>query len=119
MQGVVGVRRDDDLDAALLAHPQVDLAEVEPFRVGVALHGDAVFGAGVEDLFHVVVEGIAHEQAPAGRMTDDLRSRDSRSQASMRSVIADAVELHVGVDGTDHDVELRQDFVGIVEMRRP
>src|SRR6266852_6557087 len=98
---VVGVGGDDDLYAAFLAHAQVNVREIQAIWVGVALHGDAVFGGGGEDFLHVVVEGITAQQQATRRMADDLGVRifDGREHAVGHGR---AVEIHVGVNGTDH-----------------
>ncbi len=59
MQGVMGVGRDDHFDAALLAHPQINIGQVEPIGIGVALHSHAVFRGGVQHFPHVVIERLA------------------------------------------------------------
>ena len=58
----MGVRRDHHLDAAFPAHAEIDVFQVEAVRIGIALHGDAVRGAGIQHFFHIVFDGIAAEQ---------------------------------------------------------
>src|SRR5262249_57315109 len=72
VHGVVGVGGNDHLDAALLAHAEVDAAQVEALGVGVALHGHIVLGAGVEDHFHVEVKGFTSKKAAPGGVASDL-----------------------------------------------
>ena len=69
----MGVCGDDDFDAAIFAHAEVDILEVEAVGIGIALHGHAVLGAGGQDFFHVVVETLAAEEQASGGMGDDLR----------------------------------------------
>src|SRR3989442_1433933 len=71
-------------------------------------------GGGVEDFFHVVIERVAAKQKPASGMGDDLRVGifDGREEAFGHGR---AVEVEIGVHGADHDVELREDFVGVIE----
>src|SRR6516162_1166323 len=52
--GAVGIGRDHYLHAALLAHTQINVLQVQPVGIGVALHGHAVFGAGIEHPFEVI-----------------------------------------------------------------
>jgi hypothetical protein len=89
----------------LFGGAQVDILEVEALGIGVALHGHAVFRGGVEDAFHVVVEGIAAQHEAARGMSYDLRvgifdgGQDTVGHFG-------AFHFHVGVDGGDHYVEL-------------
>src|SRR5712664_957635 len=107
---VVRVRRDDHLDAALLAHAQINVLQIKSVGVRVAFHGDAMFCASVEDLLHVVVERIAAEQQAARGMGNDLGIGvlDGREHALRHG---GAVEVEIGVDRANHYVELRKNFV--------
>ena len=97
-----------------LGEAQMDVLEIEAIGIGVAFHDDAVFARGVEDFFHVVVEGSRRRSEAAGGMREDLGVGifDGGEDAFGHR---GAIEIHVGVDGDDHDVELGEDFVVEVE----
>ena len=111
----MGIRGDHDFHALFLAHAEVDVFEVEAVGVGIALHGDAIFGAGVEDFLHVVGEFVAAEEQAAGGVADDLRVAifDGGEHAVGHF---GGLEIEIGMDGADGHVELREDFVGIIEL---
>src|ERR1700730_9021324 len=62
VEDIVSVCGDHHFHASSFAHAEVDVGEVEAIGIRVALHRDAVFRGSGEDLFHVVIEGIAAEK---------------------------------------------------------
>ena len=110
----MGVGRNHHFDAALLAHAEIDVLQVKPVGIGVALHGHAVFRASLQHLFHVVVEGIApQQQAPSGVANDLGVGIFDRREHPLRH--GRTVEGEIGVDGANYHVELRQDFIRIIK----
>ena len=73
-----------------------------------------MYGAGLQYLFHVVIEGIAAEQQASGGVSDDLRVRvfDGREHALGHG---SPVKIEIRVDRADHYVELCKDFIGVIE----
>src|SRR6266702_3666830 len=112
--GAVRIGRDDHLHAAVLAHAEIHVLQVETVGIGVALHRHAVFRASRQYFFHVVVEGIPAQKEPPGGMRDDLCVGvfDGRQHALGHG---GAVEIEVRVDRADHHIELRKDFVVIIQ----
>src|SRR3989442_10533806 len=49
VRDVMAIGVNDDLYAALTRHAQVNVTQVETVRIGVMLHGDFVFGRGIQD----------------------------------------------------------------------
>ena len=60
------------LTLSLFGHAKVNVFEIEAVWIGVALHGDTVFLGGIENSFHVIVEGIAAQDESPGGMRDNL-----------------------------------------------
>src|SRR5712691_8215750 len=112
--GAVRIGRDDHLHATILAHAEIHVLQVETVGIGVALHRHPVFRASRQYFFHVVVEGIPAQKEPPGGMRDDLRVGvfDGGQHALGHG---GAVEIEVRVDRADHHIELRKDFVGIIQ----
>src|SRR6266446_9413267 len=112
--GGVRIGRDDHLHAAVLAHAEIDVLQVETVGIRVTLHRHAVFRASRQYSFHVVVEGIPAQKEPPGGMRDDLRVGvlDGGQHALGHG---GAVEIEVRVDRADHRIEFRKDFVGIIQ----
>ena len=108
------VGRDGHSDAPLLAHPKIDVLQVQPVGIGIALHGHAVFQAGFQHLFHVVIERIAAQQQSPRRVRDNLRVRifDCRKHALRHGR---TVDIEVGVDRANYHVQLRKNLVGVIE----
>src|SRR6266446_6904904 len=102
----VGVGGNDHLDAAVLAHPQINVFEVEAIGVGVTLHSHAVFGTSLENLFHVVLDGITAQEQPPRGVSNDLcvRILDGCEHALGHG---GTIEIEVGMDRADHYVKLR------------
>jgi hypothetical protein len=68
--GVVGVGGDGEAAALGFGDADEGGVEVEAFRAGVDLHGDASAGGFGGDGFKVVDEGVAVEQDAAGGVAD-------------------------------------------------
>src|SRR6266851_1087358 len=112
--GAVRIGRDDHLHATVLAHAEIHVLQVETVGIGVALHRHPVFRASRQYFFHVVVQGIPAQKEPPGGMRDDLCVGvfDGGQHALGHG---GAVEIEVRVDRADHHIELRKDFVGIIQ----
>ena len=65
----MGIGVDDDLDAVLLGHAQVNVAQVEAVGIGVEFHRDFVFGGGFK--YGVDIERDRRRGAAAGVRWDD------------------------------------------------
>ena len=103
-----------DFDAALLGEPQMRVAQIEAVGIRVAFDGDAVSAASVENPLHIVIEGIPAQHKTSRGMRDNLRVRifDGGEDAIRH---CGTVEIHIGVNGNDNKIELREDFIGQVE----
>jgi hypothetical protein len=106
----VGVRGDHDFHSTFLCHAQVRVFQIEAFQRRVALHYHAVFVRGIQNAFHVIGVRVATKNQAARGMPHDLGVRifDGR-QNSIGHLRA--IQIHVRVNGNEHDVELREHFV--------
>ncbi len=112
--GGMRVSGDDNFDAAIAGHAEVDVFEVETIGISVALHGHAGGFGCVEDLFHVVFEGFAAKDEAAGGVRDNLGVGigDGGENAVGHG---SAFEILVAVNGDDYHIELGEYFVVEVE----
>ena len=74
-----------------------------------------MLGRGVENQFHVVIERLAAHHQASGGVRDDLRVRvlDGGQDAVGHFF---ARQIHVGMHGGHHYVELREHFVVKIEL---
>jgi hypothetical protein len=110
----MGIARHDERDAAPAR--RADPARLEVEAVGIAVHLDrhARLGGGVEHALEIAGERRAAEQVATERvpphLEDGMAERPDQPPGHLARIHRVAV-----VDARDHDVELLEDRVGIVE----
>ena len=110
----VGVGVDGDLDAVVTGLFDVPPVEVEPRWIGVDFNGNPTAGGGCDDLFGIDGVALAAEEQAPGGMADDggRRVLDGADDAGGHGV---AAQVELRMDRDDHEVELRQHVVVVVQ----
>jgi hypothetical protein len=108
------VRVDREGSAALDALPDEPPVQVHPVGRGIDLEGAAGLGRRRDDGIHVRREPLAREKQSAGRMAEDGHERIAHRADQPRRLLF-ARQPEARVHRRDHEIELRQELVAVVD----